>query len=1418
VYAFTRIDRDEKIEYIVAFNNAEAESAASVPTYYAAGTQFDLLTTLGAGSPPAVLTTGASGSIDVTVPALGLVIYKAAAPAPASPAAPSVTITKPATGQEVILEKKMIEGHVVVDRLEVAADVAGQGPVEVTFAVKINDGEYTPIGTDNNPPYRVFYDVTTLPAGATLSFKTIVDDLSGHLNGAKVTGVTPVIQEPTQPPAATGYAVVHYLRPDGDYGDHTTGNSNDFWGLHAWGDIEGTVDWTAPIPFAGEDEYGRFAWLKLAAPAQNIGIIVHRGDVKDGADADRFFNPSANPEIWLKADDPTIYTSQAAAQGFATIHYRRADGDYTGWGLHLWGEAIDPSEATDWATPKPPTGEDDFGAYWNVQLADETQPLNFIIHRGDEKDPGPDQSFIPADDASVWIMSGDETIYSQRGAALGVLTLHYRRPASDYGDYASSNYLDFWGLHTWGDAEDPGWTTPRKPARFDTFGAVFEVPLFPDAAQVNYILHRGDTKDPGPDQSLSLDKWGYEVWQLQGADVEAPYILPILQAGGPQPGNLSEARAYWVSADTIAWDAAETAANTFKLCYAPDGGLQATDAGVTGGECLDLAVDPAGLPADVREKFPHLADLPALKIAAADLGLVPEILKGQFAVSALTPAGVAAGATGLQIPGVLDDLYTYDGPLGVRWESGRPVIRLWGPTAKSVALRLYNSSNPADEGQALPMETDPDTGVWSLTGQPNWKGKFYLFEVQVYAPSTGQVERNQVTDPYSLSLSTNSLRSQIVNLRDAALKPAGWDWLAKPPLAAPEDISIYELHVRDFSAYDASVPAALRGTFRAFALGNSYGIQHLKALRTAGLTHLHLLPAFDFATINEDKSTWQSPNPATLATFPSDSDEQQAAVAATAEQDPYNWGYDPLHYTVPEGSYSTNPNGATRILEFRQMVQALNRMGLRVVMDVVYNHTHAAGQDPKAVLDRIVPGYYHRLDEAGAVTTSTCCSNTASEHNMMEKLMVDSLVTWATQYKVDGFRFDLMGHHMLRNMEKVRATLDALTVAKDGVDGKSIYLYGEGWNFGEVADGARGENATQLNLAGTGIGTFNDRGRDAVRGIGPFDTGDGLLQKQGFANGMYYDPKPTVPGTSAEQLAQLLLQSDQIRVGLAGNLADYSFIDRFGELVTGAEVDYNGAPAGYTRDPQEDISYVEAHDNQTLFDINILAAPQDTSLADRVRMQIIGLSTIIFGQGIPFIHAGSELLRSKSLDRDSYNSGDWFNALDFTFRRNGFGIGLPPAARNEGDWAVLKPFLADTSLKPGRTEIMLADAMTRDLLRIRYSSKLFRLRTAEDVQRRLQFWNTGPDQLPGLIVMSVSDRVDPDLDPRYERLVTLINANDGAQTIAIPALAGVRLHLHDIQRKSADRLVRTARYDWRTGTFYVPARTAVVFFEAQKGR
>jgi pullulanase/glycogen debranching enzyme len=243
---------------------------------------------------------------------------------------------------------------------------------------------------------------------------------------------------------------------------------------------------------------------------------------------------------------------------------------------------------------------------------------------------------------------------------------------------------------------------------------------------------------------------------------------------------------------------------------------------------------------------------------------------------------------------------------------------------------------------------------------------------------------------------------------------------------------------------------------------------------------------------------------------------------------------------------------------------------------------------------------------------------------------------------------------------------------------------------------------------------------------------------------------------------------------------------------------------------------VEAHDNQTLFDINVYAAPPLTSMADRVRMQIVGLSTVVLGQGVPFIHAGSELLRSKSLDRNSYNSGDWFNVLDFTFWRNNFGVGLPPAGSNQGDWSVMQPLLADPALAASKVYIDRSDRLFRELLRIRYSSRLFRLQTAEDIQARLAFLNTGPDQLPGLIVMTLSDALDPDIDPGIESIVVLVNANDEAQTFTAAELADKKMVLHPVQQGSVDPVVKTARYDRATGAFSVPARTTVVFVEYER--
>ena len=510
---------------------------------------------------------------------------------------------------------------------------------------------------------------------------------------------------------------------------------------------------------------------------------------------------------------------------------------------------------------------------------------------------------------------------------------------------------------------------------------------------------------------------------------------------------------------------------------------------------------------------------------------------------------------------------------------------------------------------------------------------------------------------------------------------------------------------------------------------------------------------------------------------------------------------------MPEGSYATDADGPARILEFREMVQALNRAGLRVVMDVVYNHTNAAGQNDKSVLDRIVPGYYHRLNADGNVETSTCCQNTATEHDMMEKLMIDSVVTWATAYKVDGFRFDLMGHHMKRNMVKLRQRLDALTPANGGVDGPEIYLYGEGWNFGEVANNARGVNATQRNMAGTGIGTFSDRLRDGVRGGGPFSG----IQEQGFLTGLFYDPNATNQGSPDDQKARLLLDMDWIRVGLAGNLADYTFVDRCGNSVTASQIDYNGQPAGYTADPQEVINYVEAHDNETLFDAIQLKAPVATAMADRVRMQNLGMSVLALGQGIPFFHAGVELLRSKSLDRNSYNSGDWFNKLDFTYSSNNWGVGLPPARDNQANWPIMQPLLANPALEPraGRTSLD-ANSHFLEMLAIRKSSRLFRLRTAAEIAGRLRFHNTGPGQVPGLIVERLTD-ADGRVDRRTAVIVALINANDEAQTFPIPDLAGKTFRLHPVQASSHDPVTRTASFASATGTFFVPGRTASVF-------
>ena len=866
---------------------------------------------------------------------------------------------------------------------------------------------------------------------------------------------------------------------------------------------------------------------------------------------------------------------------------------------------------------------------------------------------------------------------------------------------------------------------------------------------------------------------------------------------GAPVGNITKQRAIWISKDTILWKISGGSGLKYALIYSADAKLELSPEGILNGTSVPLTFVSDKPSVEILREYPHLRDYAVFKVT--DTSNLANILKGQVAVVARSQAGKDVDATGVQIPGALDDLYPYDGPLGVTFDGAVPTLRVWAPTAQSVTVFMYDSEK-ASYANKLPMQWDASTGVWNLTGDESWKGKYYLYEVKVFAPSTGKIETNLVTDPYSISLSMNSKRSQIVDLNDAELKPQGWDSVQKPALATPEDIVIYELHIRDFSVSDQTVPEELRGTYKAFTVKDSNGMKHLISLAQAGLTHIHLLPAFDIASVNEDKSTWQTVDEDKLKSYPPDSDQQSIAVSAITGTDGFNWGYDPLHYTTPEGSYATDPNGTPRIVEFREMVQSLNESGLRVVMDVVYNHTNASGQSNNSVLDRVVPGYYHRLNGDGAVEKSTCCENTATEHDMMRKLMIDSVLTWATQYKVDGFRFDLMGHHMLEDMAAVRAALDALTLEKDGVDGKSIYIYGEGWDFGEVANNARGKNAAQLNIAGTGIGVFNDRLRDAVRGGNPFDD----VRLQGFATGLVLTNNTNEKRNAEDQQILLNNYTDWIRLSLAGNLASYEITRADGKTVPGRLVPYNSAPAGYTDDPQENIVYVSAHDNQTLFDAVQTKAPAEATIQDRVRMNNLALSIVMFSQGVPFFHAGDDILRSKSFNPNSYDSGDWYNKLDWTYESNNFGVGLP--LEGTGQWDIYKPLLADPKLDPTKSDITFASAVFRELLQIRKSSKLFRLETGAQIKKDVSFLNTGTEQTPGLIVMRLQDTSN--LDPNYQEVLVFFNARPEAITFSDASLTGSYM-LHSIQQNSADATVKQASFG--NGTFNVPGRTTTVF-------
>ncbi len=563
--------------------------------------------------------------------------------------------------------------------------------------------------------------------------------------------------------------------------------------------------------------------------------------------------------------------------------------------------------------------------------------------------------------------------------------------------------------------------------------------------------------------------------------------------------------------------------------------------------------------------------------------------------------------------------------LGLTYTNTASQFRIWSPPAEAVQLIFYKEGDGGTAYKTIDLKKGQG-GTWFVKSTGNLKGTFYTFRVKI----SGKWN-NEVPDPYAKTVGINGKRAMVIDLKET--NPTGWVNEKSPAFSKENkstDAVIYELHVRDASIDDNSgiqrkgkfLGLAEEGTKSANGL--STGLAHLKEL---GVTHIHLLPFYDYNSNDESKTEPQ-----------------------------YNWGYDPLNYNVPEGSYSSNPyDGITRIKELKQMIGAFHKNGLRVIMDVVYNHTALTEQSN---FNQLVPGYYYRHKKDGSFSDATACGNeTASEMPMMRKFILESVLYWAKEYHVDGFRFDLMGVHDTKTMNLISDELHKIR--------PDIVLYGEGWTAGEspLPDSLRAlkKNAHKLS----NIAVFSDDLRDGIKGS-VFD-----IKDRGFASNK----------TGMEE-------SVKFGIVAAGNHPQVNF----------SKVNYSKEP--YTIAPWNVISYCECHDNHTLWDKISLSCP-DVTEQDRKKMHQLALTIVLTSQGIPFLHAGTEFMRSKKGVENSYKSADSINAID---------------------WGLKK-------------ENITVNNYVQNLIHLRKEHPAFRMTTAEQVKQHIRFDEHAP---AGTIVYTIN--------------------------------------------------------------------------------
>ena len=961
-----------------------------------------------------------------------------------------------------------------------------------------------------------------------------------------------------------------------------------------------------------------------------------------------------------------VFKVKANQEVTITFNYQREDNNYTDWNLWVWEEGKDGSQYNFSETT-------DFGVSATLTFTTTSDTFGFIVRKGswEAKDVDADRFVIVEDGrAEVWLKSGDPTIYQSNP---GDATVEPVDPTPITGDVEiniyyhrfDQNYTD-WNLWMWPQGKDGA---SYQFTQTTDFGRKATIKLDTQGAtEVGFIVRKGEwvLKDVDADRFIQLSRVRngvVDVYLVQG-----------------------DARIYYRESDVDL---------SPKFLYAKLDGVNLISAAVS--VPFDVINDrkegfrivSEGIEVPIRLFLFSEGSRPASSsifqiVMDEDLDLSKRYTVERQGYGSIDLVFNKVFATTK-----FEDVYHYDGELGAIYTKDSTEFKLWAPTASEVKLNLFDAGNGGEAKESKSMSVNAQ-GVWSVSVSGDLHKTYYTYSVEVMGQS------NEAVDPYARAVGVNGMRAMVVDL--SSTNPDGWHDTQRPEFKTLTDAILYELHVRDLSISPDSgithkgkfLGLTERGT--SGPEGVKTGLDHMVEL---GVTHVHLLPAFDFRSIDETR----------------------------LDANTFNWGYDPQHFNVPEGSYSTDPYlGEVRIKEFKQMVQALHQADIRVVMDVVYNHTGASADSD---FSKIVPNYYYRMNDNGSFSNGSGTGNeTASERSMMRKYMVDSVVYWATEYKVDGFRFDLMALHDIETMNAIRAALDEID--------PSIIIYGEGWTGGASplpdAQQALKKNTGFLDR----IAAFSDDLRDGLKGHVFTDT------DRGFVNG----------GLGLEET---------VKFGIVGNIMHSG--------VRYSEGKYSTTP--WAKEPYHSISYVEAHDNLTLWD-KLMATHPEAEESELITMHRMANAIVLTSQGIPFIHAGSEFLRTKDGDHNSYRSPDSVNQLV---------------------WQRKADYVDNVEYFKG-------------LIELRKAHPAFRMDTADKIRTHLSFMEMPEKNMIGYVLSEYANGDD------WKNIVVLANANEEAIEVNLEERGWVVVvNGEKAGVRSLDKISGS--------TIMVPAQTVMVLVDAK---